>query len=630
MSATSTLTRRVARLGPVWATLLVVLPFLVLAVVLIVHRHDYLPVGDYALTELQVRNIGQHEVLTGLYSRGVWSHPGPMYFYLIAPFYWLTGGASVGMGLAAVAINAGSIGGIALIVWRRGGTAMLLCALLGCALVMRTLGAEFLFDPWNNYVVTLPFGLLLFAIWATICGERWALLLATIVASFLAQTHVGFVLQALPLVALAAAWMVIPTLRRGSDAKQRGDALPLVRARRSRSVSVLWIPPAYDVLTNRQSNFRKIWNYFRTSDEPTHSLTAGWRIVTGQFNWPPEWLTTKRTDLVGFGESPFIGDSSLPWLLIPVVLVSFYLWRRRRDDRCGRPVHGGRPRRRDGPGNRRHHAHPRSRARLPAAIHLDAGAAGLRDHRMGGVAARRSAAGRAPQRRVLVPIAVAGIVVVSSVNLYSAATVEPLWQAESEVMAHITPPVLDAIEPGDGQVVVTDQLSDAAWYTRGLVLRLERDGVDARVLPDRGPLFGSTRVVDADEPVQATLPRRHERRRREVPQGPRLPDAHALASRTRQRVRSFDTWRATGSTGSSAPGASPPTSTPRGSRRSCPGHRKTPSPRTSPSSSTPATAPDHPTHLPFVPKPAYATGNATNGGAWASGQLAASSAWVAS
>ena len=65
-----------------------------------------MPASDHALTELQVRDVGHHPVLVGLYSRGDWSHPGPALFYLLAPFYRLVGGASIGMNLGALAITA--------------------------------------------------------------------------------------------------------------------------------------------------------------------------------------------------------------------------------------------------------------------------------------------------------------------------------------------------------------------------------------------------------------------------------------------------------------------------------------------------------------------------------------------
>ena len=46
---------------------------------------------------------------------------------------------------------------------------------------------------------------------------------------------------------------------------------------------------------------------------------------------------------------------------------------------------------------------------------------------------------------------------------------------------------------------------DAAWYTRALVLQLERAGIDARVAHGRAPEFGENRVVDDRAPIQARL-----------------------------------------------------------------------------------------------------------------------------
>src|SRR3954452_2495683 len=135
-----------ARLARV-AVAITLLPLLVAAIALIVVvRGDYLPSSDHALTEMHVRDVGHHPVLVGLYSRDDWSHPGPMLFYVLAPFHWLTGGSAIGLGLGALCINAASITGMAMVARRRGGTALMVSTLLVVALVMRTLGAEFLRD----------------------------------------------------------------------------------------------------------------------------------------------------------------------------------------------------------------------------------------------------------------------------------------------------------------------------------------------------------------------------------------------------------------------------------------------------------------------------------------------------
>jgi hypothetical protein len=72
-------------------------------------------------------------------------------------------------------------------------------------------------------------------------------------------------------------------------------------------------------------------------------------------------------------------------------------------------------------------------------------------------------------------------------------------------VATLLPGVLGAVDPDGGQVLVTDPYHGAAYYSRAVVLELERAGVDARVAPERGVLFGQRRVVDEDELVQAEL-----------------------------------------------------------------------------------------------------------------------------
>ena len=155
--------------------------------------NQYHPWSDHALIELQTRSVGHDEVLVGLYSRGTWNHPGPALFYVLAPFYWLTGGMSVSISIGALVINGASVAGMALVARRLGGTPLMLVTLLANALLMRALSGEFLQDPWNCFVTTLPFGLLVFLSWAMWRGEFWALPVGAGVFTFLAQTHVGFV-----------------------------------------------------------------------------------------------------------------------------------------------------------------------------------------------------------------------------------------------------------------------------------------------------------------------------------------------------------------------------------------------------------------------------------------------------
>ena len=207
------------------ALALVLIPALVTAIALVIEaRPDYYPTADHALTELQVRDVGRHEVLVGLYSRADWNHPGPMLFYLLAPIYRLSGSTAIGIDLGALVINTAAIVAMALVARRRGGTPLMLCTLIGSLLLARTLGAGFLSEAWNNFVVVFPFALLVLLVWSMSCGETWALWMAVVVASFLAQTHVGFVPLAGALLGWGIVTLAVPILRAHGRADEADGA----------------------------------------------------------------------------------------------------------------------------------------------------------------------------------------------------------------------------------------------------------------------------------------------------------------------------------------------------------------------------------------------------------------------
>jgi hypothetical protein len=482
---------------------LVFVPFLVAVVVLIFDvGSSYLPMSDHALTEMHIRDIGHHPVLIGLYSRDDWSHPGPMLFYALAPFYWLTGGASIALNLGALAINGGSVAGIAIVARRRGGTTLMVWTLLACSLLIRTLGADFIRDPWNNYVVTFPFALLIFLVWAMACGELWALPVGVVVASFLAQTHVGFVVLAVPMFTFGAVWLAV-SMFRSKDAEAprriaRVGGLSLVLG------AVLWLPTVIDAAVNRPSNATRILRYFRNPDAGIHTLGEGWRVVSAQFAAAPEWLTSHRTSLFG-GQSAFLHDAPLPVLLVLVLVAGAGYWQMTR---------------RDG-------------LRLIAAltvtfvlgvIAVDRTIGAAFDYRLRWTWAVGMAGSVAVvwcvllglerwrpslTRRVLPIVGLAGLVACTTVNVVTATRAGVPQQDDVKVLAALMPSVLDDLEHDaaskHGQVIVDDgPFQQAAWYSRSLVLQLERHGYDARMPPPRGIFLADHREEDG-RPVAVRL-----------------------------------------------------------------------------------------------------------------------------
>jgi hypothetical protein len=472
-------------------------PFLVAAVALLVTvGGDYQPVSDHALTELQVRSVGHDEVLLGLYSRGDWNHPGPAGFYLLAPFYWVTGGMSASMNIATLAVNAGAVAGMALLARRRGGVPLMLLTLLGCALLMRMLGADFLQDPWNCFITTLPFGLLIFLSWAMWGREAWALPAAAALATFLAQVHVGFVALAPPLVAWGALGLVVMTALL-PDPQDRARSARRVTKAAALTVGVLavaWLPPVIEGIRHSPSNIASIARWFRHPEEDAHSLTEGWRVMTGQFGGVPEWLTTKR-DFTLVGESPFISSAPLPWLLVVVAVAAVVLWRRRVDGARALVATTGvalvvgmvAVARTVGPA----FDYRLRWTYLPALV----GAV------VAGWAAWTVVADRWPRvgARLLAPGALVALAVLGAVNVVTGATAGTPQNGNHDAMASITDQVLDEVDDRDGTVLVTDAFHSGAWYARGLVLQFERRGIDVGVEPSLVHEYGRHRVADSAE-----------------------------------------------------------------------------------------------------------------------------------
>ena len=462
-------------------------PLAVAAVALVLDAGSYLPISDQALIELRIRDIGRHPVLTGLYSRNDWSHPGPLFSYLMLPLYRLSGSASMAVNVGTLAVNGASIAGMAVIARRRGGLPLSVCTLAACALLVRTLGIDFVSDPWNTYVTVLPFGLLLFLVWAMACGETWALPVGALVASFLAQTHVGFVVLAAPLFALGAAWLVV-AVRRDVVRAAVWAAIVLV---------VVWSPVLFDVVTDTTGNLGRAIEWFREA-EGAHTLLQGWRVITGQLAVPPEWLVTHREPLWLTGEPAFLYRTPVPSML---VLLAGAAWANRRAGRT------------DG---------LRLLAVFGAAAVLGmvavARTVGLAfDYRLrwtwvigmlAGVVVGWAAwsASSGALRRVLAGVALVALVGASVVSTVVAVRGEVPREADGVALRAVLPGVLDVVGDHPGQVVVHDGgYAGSSWYTRSLVLQLERRGIDTRMLPAERFVVGDHRVFEADAVSHALL-----------------------------------------------------------------------------------------------------------------------------
>lgn len=464
-------------------------PFVVGMVALVLVAGDVHPAHDIAQIELRIRDVGRHEVFLGPYSRDGWYHPGPALFYLLALPYRLTAGASVGLHLGALALNGGSVVGMALLARRRGGQALMVVTLLASGLLVMSLGGDFVRDPWNPSVTVLPFGLMLFVTWAMMGGDRWALPVGAAVASFLAQTHVGYVALALPLLAWGAVWLAVTEVR-------AGRLRPLLQAAALGAAvfAVLWALPVGEQLTGSSGNLGAILDWFRDSEEPGHSLVDSWRIMSTQFALVPDWITGSTSTALSQEPTALYQPLAVPVLLGLTALAATYLWRR-------------------GPAEARQFL-------LLVAVAFALGFLAIA--RTTGIAysyrlhwvqvlgmttgiimawaawlALRPSISVTDLRRVTAA-ALAGLLVLAAVNATYAAQAGTPQEEWSPALASLTSETLADLPDETGPVLVSGTSFGAMLYATGLTLGLERAGVDAR-LPGDTEAAGAHRTVRGDE-----------------------------------------------------------------------------------------------------------------------------------
>lgn len=222
------------------------------------------PFGDEALLEIATARAQNFQQLVGPYSRFHWSHPGPLYFYWLAPFRAWLGPHYASLLAGALALTA--VTGAAAIgcAARAGGATAGLAMLAGLAVLFAGPGFETV-SAWNPLVTVAPFALHIVLASGIAAGRSAWLPAEALVASFLIQTHVGTA----PAVAITlAAALAIERFSRGrgspgSRAAWLGFAVVL---------AAVWLPPAYGELRPGGGNLSKLAAFFSAASGPQRGL----------------------------------------------------------------------------------------------------------------------------------------------------------------------------------------------------------------------------------------------------------------------------------------------------------------------------------------------------------------------
>jgi hypothetical protein len=205
----------------------------------------------------------------------------------------------------------------------------MLAAGAGMVLVLASLEPSLPYDIWNPSAGLLAFTLLIFMAWSLACGE-WRLLPPTVlVASFVAQCHLGYALPALALLAVAGAFLL-------------ASRPPIPRSWWLATAAVLaicWVAPLAESVVHRPGNFEQIARS-ALRDKPTFGAKAGVHAVVRAVGVAPWWLRSPRATFDRVGDvtvSPGAGSWASAALIVLGLagLTLFALAKRRRDLAAG-------------------------------------------------------------------------------------------------------------------------------------------------------------------------------------------------------------------------------------------------------------------------------------------------------
>jgi hypothetical protein len=272
-----------ARRATFWLLAVAAVPFLPDALDLLRHGlPDVLFSGDGAVLEIRTLHAVHGRQLLGPYSRFLWSHPGPAFFYLVAPFYRLCRLRGSGIQLGVLSANFAAATAAIFAARRLRGD--LFAFTVGVLLALyEAFGAPFpLWGEWNPMTPILPLALLFFLAARLGGGAVGALPAAALVASAIVETHLGFAPVALYLAFTGTLFCFRELFIVGDPASVDRRRLVRAVALAGGVLVLLWAPPVYEDLTRHPGNLHQLRLFFLAPHRPEHPWRAVADAVAGQ------------------------------------------------------------------------------------------------------------------------------------------------------------------------------------------------------------------------------------------------------------------------------------------------------------------------------------------------------------
>ena len=249
------------------------------------------PVSDTAVIESYTLYASRAQLLVGPYSRYGWHHPGPLYFYLLAPVYALAGSSTPGLSAGALLINLASIVILAWVLVATAGGWLTAAVTASMAVYVWRL-APLLVSPWNPLVVVLPLAALTIVAAAVVSGDYGLAPLGVALASFVMQTHLGVVPTAL----VVSAVLALATRRAAREAIPRSRRAVITAAA---VAAVLWAVPLSEQVSASPGNMTAMWRFFSSPDRGHQTMAATYAA------WSDMVTGIVRPDFHIAGGSPF-------------------------------------------------------------------------------------------------------------------------------------------------------------------------------------------------------------------------------------------------------------------------------------------------------------------------------------
>ncbi len=278
------------------------------------------PEVDMAMLELYTCHAAQGKQTVGPYSRFGWNHPGPAYFYLLAPLYIFSGQSASSLFLSARLMNCFCAALILVVLYsvsKKNDSTLVFCTIALLPFFFYAFGPSVFTSPWNPYVIVLPFCAFTFCCASVTLGNPLSLPLMVGLGSFLVQTHVSVVPCVSVLMGVSLILFVQATRREGIT---RATIVSIVAT--IALFVIMWLPPLMNEYLGNLGNLRKLFHFFISGSTKTFVEDAIFSFSKA-FGWFP--MTPIRSLFPGFPDFEYelltVVSSIFQIVLLPIAYI---------------------------------------------------------------------------------------------------------------------------------------------------------------------------------------------------------------------------------------------------------------------------------------------------------------------